>query len=385
VHLDALRGLAAFSVLLSHCVGMAASAPSAGASSYSFAVLLRNVLLLGHSWVIVFFVMSGYLVGGSVLRAFQSGRWCWRHYLLMRCTRLYAVLTPALLLGGLLDFAGMHLAGTSALYAGRSGIASLATNAYLSLRPRVFLENLLFLQNLHANNFGTNSVLWSLANEFWYYLAFPALLICCNRRWSWKQRGAYAVALLAWGSFAGLHVVLLMIPWLLGVVVAIVPPFPARPGKGYAQRALLAASLLLFALSMGLIGLLNGFPADQFPLLRGTIFRIPVADFPLSVVVALLIWAVLHGSVCSPSAAYGALARRAAHSSYTLYLFHLPMLIFLTALLQRRGISAQAAGMALRAAALLVIVAYTQLMYLLFENNTDKLRQWVRRRWMPQG
>jgi peptidoglycan/LPS O-acetylase OafA/YrhL len=58
---------------------------------------------LGHQWVIVFFVLSGYLVGGSVLRSVAVNHWSWRVYLLNRLTRLYAVLIPALVFGGLLD------------------------------------------------------------------------------------------------------------------------------------------------------------------------------------------------------------------------------------------------------------------------------------------
>ena len=66
---------------------------------------------LGHQWVIVFFVLSGYLVGGSVLRSVRTGSWSWRAYLLARLSRLYVVLLPALLLGGALDWLGMHMAG----------------------------------------------------------------------------------------------------------------------------------------------------------------------------------------------------------------------------------------------------------------------------------
>ena len=111
VHLDALRGIAAVGVCLSHL------------RDFFFQdypkVPHHNPLLaaaylatgLGHQWVIVFFVLSGYLVGGSVLRSFALDRWSWRSYLLNRMTRLYTVLIPALVLGGLLDMAGIHLFG----------------------------------------------------------------------------------------------------------------------------------------------------------------------------------------------------------------------------------------------------------------------------------
>ena len=53
---------------------------------------------LGHQAVVVFFVLSGYLVGGSVLTAYQSGRWSWAAYALRRLTRLWVVLLPALII-----------------------------------------------------------------------------------------------------------------------------------------------------------------------------------------------------------------------------------------------------------------------------------------------
>jgi peptidoglycan/LPS O-acetylase OafA/YrhL len=36
-----------------------------------------------------------------------------------------------------------------------------------------FVGNLAFLQTIAVPIFGTNGPMWSLANEFWYYLIFP--------------------------------------------------------------------------------------------------------------------------------------------------------------------------------------------------------------------
>src|SRR5204863_1384009 len=59
----------------------------------------------GHTAVVVFFVLSGFLVGGTVIRSDRNGRWSWRGYVLQRGTRLYVVLIPALLLTLCWDFA----------------------------------------------------------------------------------------------------------------------------------------------------------------------------------------------------------------------------------------------------------------------------------------
>ena len=49
----------------------------------------------GHTAVIVFFLLSGYFVGGSVLRQVEAGTWSWQRYLTERMSRLWIVLIPA--------------------------------------------------------------------------------------------------------------------------------------------------------------------------------------------------------------------------------------------------------------------------------------------------
>ena len=53
---------------------------------------------LGHQAVMVFFVLSGYFVGGSVLSGLRKGSFSWGRYAQSRLTRLWMVLIPALLL-----------------------------------------------------------------------------------------------------------------------------------------------------------------------------------------------------------------------------------------------------------------------------------------------
>src|SRR5206468_11759198 len=108
-----------------------------------------------------------------------------RSYLLARLTRLYIVLLPALLLGGALDQTGMHLAGTDTVYSGHSGMHALNVDVRATSGPTTLLANGLFLQTIalpgmHGQQvpaFGSNGPLWSLSNEFWYYMAFPLLVL----------------------------------------------------------------------------------------------------------------------------------------------------------------------------------------------------------------
>src|SRR5258707_12992687 len=51
----------------------------------------------GHQAVIVFFVLSGFLISSTVIRIHVLGKWSWRGYLSNRATRRCVVLVPGVL------------------------------------------------------------------------------------------------------------------------------------------------------------------------------------------------------------------------------------------------------------------------------------------------
>ena len=111
----------------------------------------------------------------------QNANWTWRKYLIQRTARLWIVLIPALVIGGLLDCAGrfwLH----SPVYLGTQGNHSIQGDVAQWLEPQVLLGNLAFLQGTYSHTFGSNGPLWSLANEFWYYIWFPAVYFALKRR-----------------------------------------------------------------------------------------------------------------------------------------------------------------------------------------------------------
>jgi peptidoglycan/LPS O-acetylase OafA/YrhL len=368
VHLDALRGFAAFSVLLNHLRDALFVDYGAIARHNPLTGAAYLVAGLGHQSVIVFFVLSGYLVGGSVLRSVRTGGWSWRAYLLARLSRLYVVLLPALLLGGALDWLGMHMAGTEAVYSGNSGMHALVINVHSTLTWPILAANSLFLQTINlpgigtypVPTFGSNGALWSLSYEFWYYLAFPVLVLLLARSRSWQMRAISCLGLLVWGWFVGSSIVLLGIPWLMGALIAFLPAFPAR--RPWTRGLAIVLALTFFG-----AGLVQGKLLSSLP-----------SDLVLGLAVTAMIWVTLHCATAPLPAFYVHTARRAAHSSYTLYLVHLPMVIFLKASLQLPraypGWHVFLAG----AGVLAAIVLYAQLVYEAFEKNTDRVRRWIR-------
>ncbi len=367
VHLEALRGFAAFSVLLGHC------------RNFLFLPRLElvhhNPLLdiaylisgLGPQWVIVFFVLSGYLVGGSVLRSVATGRWSWRGYLFTRLTRLYAVLLPALLLGGILDCAGMHLVDMQAHYA----ILTLDPRMHVDLTFPTLAANCLFLQNIKlpdivGNSFpvyGTNIPLWSLCNEFWYYLAFPLLVLLLAKGRSWRVRVACGLCLLVWELFVGSGIALAGIPWLMGVLITYLPPFPAR--GNWTRRIAIGTALVLLAIGL----VVAARTQHQFGW---------ISDALLGLIVTFLIWVTLHCATKPLPTLYVKVAQRSARSSYTLYLTHFPLLIFLRASLHLPRTVPSWHLFLIAVCVLSVVVLYSQLVYELFEKNTDRMRKCIK-------
>ena len=368
VHLDALRGFAAFSVLLNHLRDALFVDYEAIARHNPLTSAAYLASGLGRQSVIVFFVLSGYLVGGSVLRSVGSGSWSWRAYFLARLSRLYVVLLPALLLGGALDWLGMHMSGTEAVYSGNSGMHALVINVHGVLTWPILAANGLYLQTIRLPGFGPNPVptfgsngaLWSLSYEFWYYLAFPLLVFLLARSRSWQMRVLSCLGLLAWGWFVGLNIFLLGLTWLMGALITFLPAFPAR--RPWTRGLAIVLALVLFGAGLVESKLLGSLPSDLV----------------LGLAVTAMIWVTLHCATAPLPAFYVHMARRAAHSSYTLYLVHLPMVIFLKATLHLPRAYPGWHVLLIGTGVLAAIVLYAQLVYEAFEKNTDRVRRWIR-------
>jgi len=172
-HLDMVRGAAALAVMLTHLRFLFFVDLGDAQNSNPLIKLVYFVSGFGHYAVMAFFVLSGFLVGGSVLRARMDGEFNWGLYATNRLTRLWIVLIPALLLGAIWDHLGLHLFGTSGVYGRLPGVTSLAPR----LSASVMLGNMFFLQGITTVTYGSNGPLWSLSYEFWYYVLFPLIVL----------------------------------------------------------------------------------------------------------------------------------------------------------------------------------------------------------------
>src|SRR5580704_17059432 len=117
--LDLVRFGAALLVLFGHSRGLyfasIADVPDAGIATRLFYLATG----LQHEGVVLFFVVSGFLVGGSAWRNIEAGRFDARLYLINRFSRIYLVLIPALALVFILDRLGANFLADTRFYAER--------------------------------------------------------------------------------------------------------------------------------------------------------------------------------------------------------------------------------------------------------------------------
>lgn len=172
LELDGLRGIAIGLVLAFHIPAF----PARSNSVLHFVPLIQRI---GWSGVDLFFVLSGFLIGGILLDARTSGN----YFRVFYARRFFRIIPLYLLL--LLIVWGVSIIWPSApvLGLGRPGISHLSWMAYLLL-----IQN--FSMTLH-NTAGLIplGVTWSLAVEEQFYLSLPVLIRYLS------QRALYATVL----------------------------------------------------------------------------------------------------------------------------------------------------------------------------------------------
>lgn len=373
VHLDALRGLAALSVFCAHSGQMF---PCLETPHGILSTFFACIFVLAHEWVMVFFVLSGYFVGGSVLRARRENRWQWKDYLIRRLTRLYLVLLPALFLGGFMDRLGIYFWGHGAAYPGTSWFHFAATDIRPNLTFPVVLANLFFQQHLRIPLLGSNGPLWSLSNEFWYYLLFPALLALFHRDTKPYQKVILVGCLGLWCWYVRLANVVLFIPWLMGAALEITPAW--RPKTERMRRCVFLASVLQFMVVMAVVAmyLVNGSPLSFF--FRYNFRSIPISYLAVTISAAMMIWSILQTAREEGPVLYQRIAKRLAASSYSLYLLHAPAIVFLCMACRLPSDHSNHVLMGIGVMALVWI--YAQCIYECFEKHTEQVRKWIVRR-----
>lgn len=319
------------------------SPASANLVNYALFFITR----IGHECVLVFFVLSGFLVGGQAVAEHFKGGFNVKRYFINRCSRMWAVVIPALLLGWFVDAQTLML--------------DHSLDFGYKLTVPIFLGNVFFTQTILVPAFGSNVPLWSLAYEFWYYLMFPLYFFLCVG----NIPKALKVVLLVVVSAALCHFLPEMMKlfplWLFGIFIRFIPPVNFLKGK-YAGYVLFFILILSIAYSAYAETLLANY-------LMGVVFSANI-----------LCWMNQGGGL--NKGLFSAVIDGLAKFSFTLYAIHYFILYYIVTLLQKRGYAlryhdANFANWLLCAGIAIIMLAISYLFYWLFEKRTFVLRKWM--------
>ncbi|MCC6531365.1 MAG: acyltransferase [Burkholderiales bacterium] len=263
-----------------------------------------------HAAVIVFFVLSGYVIAYVT----DVKERVWHDYLAARLSRIYSVALPAVFLTIALDAAGRTLYPDIYGYP----FDQFATRISSSL---LFLNEVWFVS---ITSF-SNVPYWSVCYELWYYVLF-GILMFAPRKWAL----VLALGLLA---VLGPKIALLAPIWILG---ALLYHWKRMRSLSYAASwALVIGSTLAivgFTLS-GAAAVIDGYVKDVLGAER---YRSLVWSwhFLSDYVLAILFFAHLAGmrNVAARIVSIASLVERPirflASYTFTLYLLHQPLFLF---------------------------------------------------------
>jgi hypothetical protein len=222
--LNASRWIAAFLVVLGHVFSISIS------MDHYYDIPDRSLLLrglhffsgFGHIAVIVFFVISGFLVGGRAILRSLNQEFRVTDYFSHRFSRIYTVFIPALIVGYIIDWSGIKFFNSSGVYIHPEQFYGnpLGNDITKHLSLKIFVGNLMQLQTITVSSLGSNGPLWSLANEWWYYVVF-ALCMIAYRSGRVLTRVVAGGAIVAMVMVLPLTISLWFVIWGVGAGVAV--------------------------------------------------------------------------------------------------------------------------------------------------------------------
>ena len=315
--IDALRGIAALSVVVYHSreinwVGLSSIWQKHGLSADLNALLgyASAPFSFGFVAVPLFFVISGYCIHrpnvirlqGDPDHSLNLGEYCKR-----RLWRVYPVLIAALFLTLLLD--SYTRAHTPEDY-------RLGDNSWQS-----FVLNLLTLQNIACPPYGSNGPLWTLGMELHFYFLYPLLFHSTKKVGAAKTVTSVffiSVVCIAWLKITGSQATVFPTYWFTWATGFLIAECDAGRCTFRLPKPLLA-SILLTAVGCGLCLKNERHLAEPF-------FAVGFGSF--------VWWSLRPGNRALWESPLGRMAAFLGIFSYSLYAIHLPFLVFLKSSLQ---------------------------------------------------
>jgi peptidoglycan/LPS O-acetylase OafA/YrhL len=220
--LDLVRGLAAIEVMLFHVRGTAFELSKFPPSQKLIGILFFGPMYFGREAVFLFFLLSGFLVGGQIIRNLERGCFDLQRYAIDRCVRIFLPLFPACILtAGVSIYLGTPFTGWQ------------------------LIGNAIGLNGVLVDTMPNNPPLWSLAYEIWFYITGGTV--------GWLMASRRPVALLSVilsvSVFSTLNASYLLL-WIIGATLVFLPGTSVKDVEstliGKPAKALAAFSYTLY-------------------------------------------------------------------------------------------------------------------------------------------
>jgi peptidoglycan/LPS O-acetylase OafA/YrhL len=315
---------------------------------------------LSSEAVMVFFVISGFLIGGKNLERAKTGSFYFNSYCVDRISRLYVVLLPAILIGYCLDVIGSS-------YFPEAGLYNLFSYHIITehLETSILIGNLLMLQSFYTTVIGSNFPLWSLSFEFWFYLLFGLLILSIFGSKQNKSKYWYLILSLIIVLILGYKFILYFLIWCIGLSVAFL-------NKKIIKSPIIALIQFIIVLIMSRFNVIAiQYLCDLLTAISFGIFLLSMKE-------------VNNSFLCGTKKINSVLAG----FSYSLYLLHYPLILFLLSLwvsiFQISNFSNEyqpnGVGIVIYFSIMIIIFTITYTFSLVTENKTALVRRWLKRK-----
>jgi|GEM_PF-3191974 len=350
--LDVLRGTAALLVVAGHSREYASRIFQLNPTGNS---LVEKVLLVPSSFamesVAVFFVLSGFLVGGQIVKDNKQDTFSWTDFLVKRISRLWTVLIPGLLFTWLVW--EIVVTGTA-----RDGFG---------LQPTLVegFYNAIFMQEVVCPPFANNAALWSISYEFWFYLVFAAGMISLfdAARGRYKRAMLNCAVVVASTAIFGLKLYVLIPAWLVGVAIAWLFSESSAVYIMLSRRAYVLVALSIFAIT--LFGIVSNLLEMSRAMLTA-FMAIPAALYVMSALTVKSDLPILRRLID-----YGA---KIGQWSFSIYVYHLPIVIAILYTIEWSGVAPRNLPL-LTYLTLIATVPFTIFLWWLTERRTGIIRK----------
>ena len=314
---------------------------------------------LGHEAVMIFFVLSGFFVGGSVLKSKDNFNFI--NYLISRLSRLWTPLFPVLILTFIVDFF-TGIISNSVITGDHFSILVSGPRENYSVSPITFISNLLFLQTVWTPVFGTNGPLWSLANEFWYYILFPLFMsIVGYIPQSSIKRFIYSALTISIIGFIASSMIQGFLIWMMGVTVYALNMRKVIKFNSW----FFIASFILFSLS-----LINSKATFL------TIYDNNYSDFFVGFSFSVLLLSLIHLEFPKNSLIdFRKISLWISEISYSLYIVHFPFIMLIYgSLYAEKQLTFGVAGILHFLTWFIFLILLSAVFWYFFERNTPLVR-----------